>query len=75
MTTETQGVTTVTTETKGDTTPTTQTQGVGGIAANPSTPSGTLPFTGMTLLWVVVLGAGLLLLGVVLRQRGRRGSS
>jgi hypothetical protein len=59
------------------TTVTTQTQGVGGIAANPTTPtpSGTLPFTGMQLLWVVVLGAGLVLLGMALRRRGRRSSS
>ena len=58
------------------TTVTTQSQDLGsGIAASPTTPSGTLPFTGMTLLWVVVFGVGLIVLGMILRRRGRRSSS
>jgi hypothetical protein len=51
-------------------------QSVGKFATSQQVPSsGTLPFTGMTLLWIVVFGAALLVLGLVLRRFGRRSSS
>lgn len=36
---------------------------------------GSLPFTGMSLVWIVVAGVMLVLLGLALRRRGRRSSS
>jgi LPXTG-motif cell wall-anchored protein len=37
--------------------------------------SSTLPFTGISLVWIVALGVMLLVLGLVLRRRGRSSSS
>jgi len=50
-------------------------QGVVGAAHVQTGATGTLPFTGMMLLWVIVFGAGLVMLGLVLRRRARRNSS
>jgi LPXTG-motif cell wall-anchored protein len=36
---------------------------------------GSLPFTGMSLVWIVVAGVMLVLLGLALRRRGRRSTS
>jgi hypothetical protein len=63
-------------------TTTTVTTGQGGVAGTQgsqhiaaSHSSGTLPFTGMSLVWIVAAGALLVVLGLALRRRGRSSSS
>jgi hypothetical protein len=45
-------------------------------SAKPSSPvsasGGSLPFTGVSLLWVIAVGAGLVIVGFVLRRRNER---
>ena len=57
------------------------TEGVGGTQGAHATLTavghthGSLPFTGMSLVWIVVAGVMLVLLGLALRRRGRRSTS
>jgi hypothetical protein len=44
--------------------------GAQGELAPVSSASGTLPFTGLDLIWVVLAGVGLLVFGSFLRRRG-----
>jgi hypothetical protein len=50
------------------------TQGEQGVAAA-SHSGGTLPFTGMSLVWIVAAGTLLIVLGLALRRRGRSDSN
>jgi hypothetical protein len=58
------------------TTVTTAKGGVAGTSASHvASHQATLPFTGMSLVWIVAAGALLIVLGFALRRRGRGSSS